>query len=152
MLMDDFKEINFDVIEAVWRNNLWPGRKSKIEPISIIDHQGKFDKKILEYKPYFWGMYHDKELIGVISGMQTSEQHFRSRGIWVNENFRKLHVGSKLMNAVIEKSKELNCFILWSMPRCESWEFYEKNGFHIEKKLENFEFGPHYIAVKLLTR
>jgi GNAT superfamily N-acetyltransferase len=149
--MENVKEINFDQIREIWHLRLWPERKSKIEPVSIINHLGKLDSRIKKNHPFFWGILKNNEIVGVVSGVQTSATHFRSRGIWVKEDCRGLKYGSFLLQAVFERALSLNCTIVWSMPRCQSWEFYEKNGFIIQEKIDTYEFGPHYLACKLLT-
>jgi GNAT superfamily N-acetyltransferase len=151
MLIYNLKEISFDDLLPSWKSHLWPKRKSKIESQSIINHLGHLDHSVLQYQPYFWGVFHDDKIVGVISGMKTSPVFFRSRGLWVHEEFRELGLATELLRSVELRAKENGCKTLWSMPRCRSWGFYERIGFKIQFKLENYEFGPHYIAYKSLS-
>ena len=43
-----------------------------------------------KYFPYFFGAYVDGKLAGVNSGHKTSETNFRSRGLYVLEEYRRL--------------------------------------------------------------
>lgn len=145
------KEIGFEDIQPVWSEFLWKGRMSEIEPVSVIDHEGNYDLNIKKYPPQFWAIYHESKIVGVNSGIQTSTNFYRSRGIWVHENHRQLDLGSRLLNVVFEKTKALKCRTMWSMPRVATWGFYQKNGFMIYKETDRFEFGPHYLAFRKIT-
>lgn len=146
------KEISFEEILPSWKC-LWPNRTSAIEPVSAIDLTGGYDMTLMAAQPYFWGVFSEQDAapIGVVSGFQTSPQYFRSRGIWVQKEHQNKGLGAILLQAVENKALSLNCSYLWTMPRVTSWSFYRNNNFEILRKVDNFEFGPHYIAVKKLA-
>lgn len=145
------KEISFSEISEVWSLYLWPDRKSPIEPVSAITLQGSYDMSLMSSIPFFWGAFADpgsNNLIGVVSGFQTDETHFRSRGIWVHSEYRNQGLGSLLLGQVFKRAEDLKCDHVWTMPRVSAWPFYKKNGFRISSETNEFEFGPHYLAVK----
>lgn len=147
------REISFAEISEVWRTDLWPDRKSAIEPVSAINLRGDYDMSFMSSVPYFWGAFADfnsKSPVGVVSGFQTEPSYFRSRGIWVHPAHRRQGVGSLLLEQVVNQATSLKCQYVWTMPRVSSWSFYERNGFRVSAKTEKFEFGPHYLAVKPL--
>lgn len=143
--------LSFEEIFPVWKNELWPGRESAITPCSAISSVGTIDMSLLHQQPYFWGCRIDDILCGVISGFQTSETEFRSRGIWVHEKMRGLKIGSKLIAEVANQAVSLGCKKVWTMPRSSSWGFYQRNGFYLTGESNAFEFGPHYFAEKELV-
>jgi hypothetical protein len=129
-----FKKIEFSDILQVWKTYLWPQRVSAIETHSAMtwpysDNPESIDMKIFEYKPVFWGAYQDNKLIGVNSGHRTTNQEYRSRGIWVDINHRNQGIAQTLFaltqhHAVLEK-----CNMMWSMPRISALGVYQRQGF-----------------------
>lgn len=147
------REISFAEISEIWRSNLWPDRKSVIEPVSAINLQGDYDMSFMSSVPFFWGAFVDENSnspVGVVSGFQTEPSYFRSRGIWVHPEHRRQGVGSILLEQVFNQATSLKCQYVWTMPRVALWSFYERNGFRVSSKTDKFEFGPHYLAVKHL--
>jgi len=143
--------IDFMTILPIWQQELWPGRESTIEPLSAIDVDSGYNMKLMEAEPFFWGAFsNSRQLIGVVSGFQTSDTHFRSRGLWVAKDQRNQGLGKQLIQTVEKQAVRRQCHILWTMPRQSSWEFYRRVGFQVLKEISQFEFGPHYIATKKL--
>ena len=145
------RPISFEDVRPVWEERLWPGRKSEITPTSAINSLGQIEMPLLLEQAYFWGYYEDEILKGVVSGLCTSPQEFRVRGIWVDQKERQKKIGSLLLQTAIEKSKELGRYRVWTMPRSSSLGFYQKNGFVLVGRTNNFEFGPHYFVNKILS-
>lgn len=142
----------FEEVLPFWKNELWPGRHSAITDYSIIDHHGhlSLDKSTLSCF-FVKATLEDGQIVGVNSGIKTSDSHFRSRGIWVHPEFRGLHIGSGLISELEKIAKTLDCKIIWSMPRHTSIQFYQKNGFETYKQTSAYEFGPHYLVQKSLS-
>ena len=158
------KKISFDEIFPIWNKKLWPGRKSKIEPMSSLVWQSqlfltwgnseiKKDSSIFDkYKPTFIGLTLDGKLVGVNSGFRTEDTVYRSRGLWVDKKHRGKSLGRVLLNQAIYLAKEEKCKVIWSMPRKSALPTYEGVGFNkIGPWLdETVEFGPNAISYKYL--
>ena len=158
------KRISFDEIFPIWDKQLWPGRKSKIEPMSSLvwnsqlflewgNSEIKKDSSIFDkYEPTFFGITEGGKLIGVNSGFRTEFDVYRSRGLWVDPNHRGLGLGQQLLTQATKLAKEEKCKVIWSMPRKSAMETYESVGFNkIGEWLdETVEFGPNAVAYKYL--
>ena len=128
------KRISFDTILNVWENELWPDRQSPIETHSAMTwpFEGtpdEYDMSIFDYKPYFHGSYVDDKLVGVNSGHQTSNKHFRSRGIWVHPDYRRMRVAQNLFYATQFEARLKGCNMLWSIPRKTALSAYLAFGY-----------------------
>jgi GNAT superfamily N-acetyltransferase len=160
----ELKEITFDQIFPVWNEKLWPGRKSKIEPMSSLVWESKLflswgnsninkDSSIFDkYEPTFFGLFLEEELVGVNSGFRTEDTVYRSRGLWVSPEHRGLGYGQFLLGCASQQGKRENCKVIWSMPRKTALSTYENAGFNkIGPWLdETVEFGPNAVAYKYL--
>tara|TARA_B100002019_G_C21194099_1_gene560421 strand:+ start:230 stop:679 length:450 start_codon:yes stop_codon:yes gene_type:complete len=143
----------FEIILPYWINDLWPGRKSKIEPLSHMTYLGGFDESIYEkYTPSFFIAIEDDKIVGVNSGHRTSTTSFRSRGIWVDPNYRNRGISQKLFTAIKETAIKENCDKIWSAPRKSSLSVYENFGFIRTSDFfdKNMEFGPNcYVLMEI---
>ncbi len=138
----------FSQILDVWKIHLWPDRKNEIEPVSLIDEDGKINTNIRDAPVFFWRIVNIEtgQIIGCISGCQTSPTSMRSRGLWIQPHYRNMGLAKSLMSAIFEKALSLKCLKVWTMPRVISWPFYQKIGFISRQRIDNFEYGPHYLA------
>lgn len=143
----------FDTIIIYWKNNLWPDRKSKIKPMSSMIYLGGFDMSIYKkYVPTFFIATVDNKIVGVNSGHRTSKFSYRSRGIWVDPNYRNRGISQKLFSAIKDTAIKENCNNIWSVPRKKALSVYEKFGFNRTSDFfdEGMEFGPNcYVLMKL---
>lgn len=149
------QEISFREILPIWEHCLWPNRKSRIEPTSIIDHLGELSLEMRVLNPvFFWGGFWGKEnqLVAALSAFPTSNSHFRCRGLWVHQDVRGKGIGRELILRAEHESLKLGRTILWTMPRMEALQFYLKCGFKAGRRLSQYEFGPHVLAEKNLAR
>jgi len=81
--------------------------------------------------PSFFGYFLYDKLVGVNSGHRCSDGSYRSRGLWVNQQYRNQGIGTKLLLVTIDQSKlEVSSFV-WSFPRKTSWSTYKKAGFRL---------------------
>lgn len=145
--MIEIKPISFSEIKNLWQEKLWPNRQSEIEAISWINHEGKIDMSLSIGEPQFWAAYsRGSQIVGVCSGFRTSQERYRSRGLWVDPNYREQGVGRKLIEKIFSVAKNENCNVLWTMPRESSWPFYKKIGFSETYRTDEYEFGPHILA------
>lgn len=132
------KQISWGQCKPIWSKYLWPGRKIIQTMSSMTDAEGGIDMKIYErYQPYFFGVYIGQKLVGVNSGHQTSATDFRSRGLYVLEDYRGLSISKLVLQATLDKGRSLNCERCWTMPRESALSAYERVGF--ERKSEWFK-------------
>lgn len=144
------EQVSFDIVLPIWYNKLWINRKSDIKSMSSIQYLGGIDMDIYQYKPSFWAIYDGSEVIGVNSGFKTKNDYYRSRGIWINPDYRGKNL-SNLLFVELEKQAILeNCNNLWSMPRKGSHYAYLKFGFKQTSEFfdEGVEFGPNCYVLK----
>lgn len=125
-----FKQISFDVILEVWKDKLWPNRVSLIEKNSAMVYLNQqYDIQNMTQPSWFLGCYFNNRLIGVNSGHMCVDNSFRSRGLWVDSEFRNLGLGQKLLLETIELATQKNANFIWSFPRLSSWKTYNSVGF-----------------------
>jgi len=126
--------IDFNTIQSIWKNKLWPNRNSAIETHSAMTwpfegNPESIDMKIFNYTATFWGAYLDNKLVGVNSGHRTTDEQYRSRGIWVDPDYRKRGVAQMLFLMTAHQAKVEGCEMLWSIPRKTALPAYTKFGF-----------------------
>jgi GNAT superfamily N-acetyltransferase len=146
--------LSFEQIISVWQNHLWPDRESPIESHSAMTwpfegNPQQYDMNVFNYPATFWGVYIDNKLVGVNSGHKTTDTQYRSRGIWVDPEYRKQGVAQNLFNmtkhqAVLEKAD-----MIWSLPRKTALPAYERFGFSTVGGFIKTETSDANIYVKL---
>ena len=92
------------------------------------------------------------EIIGVNSGFRTSDDIYRSRGLYLIPEKRGEGLSNMLLKLTIQTAKQQECKIIWTMPRKDALFAYESVGFRkiggwIDKTVE---FGPNCIAINEL--
>lgn len=147
------KRIPFDIILPIWQNKLWPGRESAIEPMSAMTWPFEGDPQpinmsIFEYEPVFWGVYIDDKLVGVNSGHRTSPTQYRSRGIWVDPEYRMHGISQQLFMMTEHQAVIEQCEMIWSIPRKTALNAYLKFGFRTVGDFFNTETSDANIYVK----
>jgi len=129
--------IDFATVLPIWRNQLWPKRISPIETHSAMMYMdAPLEMKNLLTTPSFFGCYNDDELIGVNSGHLCVDHSYRSRGLWVNENFRRRGIGKALLLQAIAQAQLEEALFVWSYPRKSSWGTYKSAGFELASQWE----------------
>mgnify|MGYP003643035778 FL=1 len=128
------KRVSFNEILPIWKYKLWPNRQSVIEEVSAMTwpfegSPNPIDMNIFEYTPTFWGVYMDNRLVGVNSGHRTTNNQYRSRGIWVDQDYRKLGVAQQLFTMTEHQATLEGCDMIWSIPRKTALSSYTKFGF-----------------------
>lgn len=138
---------NFAEVLPIWKNDLWPDRKSPIEATSALDLDGSINMNLMNSKPTFLvSKDQNNKIIGVISGFRTSDIYFRSRGLWVSDSYRRSGIAKELMNELKKIAKSEGSQKMWTMPRQTAWPFYQSVGFKKLRETNEHEFGPHYFA------
>jgi GNAT superfamily N-acetyltransferase len=124
----------FDTVEQVWRERLWLNRTSAIETHSAMTwpHDGntlEYDMDIFKYPASFFAVWHDEKLIGVNSGHRTTDTLYRSRGLWVDPDYRKQGIAQLLFGATETAAQLEGCSAVWSIPRKTALSAYKHFGF-----------------------
>ena len=143
----------FQDVKNIWNEKLWPDRKSTIKEMSSMQYLGGFDMAIYEkYKPTFFIVKYGNTIVGVNSGHRTKDRLYRSRGIWVDPEYRRHGVAQLLFDMTEKQAKKENCDAVWSMPRKSALSAYEKFGFVKQGDFfdEGVEFGPNCWVLKRL--
>lgn len=132
------KKITFEEIKPYWQI-LWPFLDvEKQIPFMYLPECKYVSKAYRSVKSellydkipsIFLGYAFNNEYIGVLNGYKTSNIHFRTRGLWVNEKYRKMGIATNLMRYLENFANESDCRFLWSIPRKTALGFYEKYGF-----------------------
>ena len=146
------KNISFEQISQAW-SKLWPGRDAEPTNPWDLTEDNKIQQSSALGLPTFFGVYDNNTLIGVNSGYKTSDFNYRSRGLWVDENYRRRRVSMLLLHNTINQARKERATTIWTCPREESVEAYKKCGFEIiSDKLGEplFDWGTNYIAIKKL--
>jgi len=151
MVQSEIIEFGYGTWEEVnycWKNNLWPGR-SEINPIVGMTYDKGFDIEIEKNQPRFFIAKTDDKVIGVNSGFNTSPDYYRSRGLWVHQNFRNRGVATQLLLMTVEEAISNNNSYMWTIPRKDALSTYENIGFKKTSKFthENMLYGPNCYAL-----
>jgi GNAT superfamily N-acetyltransferase len=133
------KEITFDEILPIWRDYLWPNRKSSIDPNSAMCFLGGYELVNMDTMPTFFAYVIDGEIAGVNSGHMCKDQQYRSRGLYVFEKFRGKRIGTLLLTATIEQAKKEGAVLCWSYPKKTSRKSYLAAGFELSSDWEGSE-------------
>lgn len=124
--------IDWQDILPIWQKELWPDRKSAIEPVSAMCFLGNYDMDNMLTKPAFFGYYRKNKLVGVNSGHSCPRSNsYRSRGLWVHPRYRSQGIGKALLNATVAEGFNLGHDMVWSYPRKTSWNVYQSAGFKL---------------------
>jgi len=151
----ELRKVDWDTIHFQWKFNLWPGRYNIKEMSSMVYNQTEtYDMNIYEkYKPTFWAVY-DTEgtgaVVGVNSGFRTTDTLYRSRGIYVNPDYRKRGIALMLFDGLEAQAIEEGCTEMWSYPREGSHYAYLKFGFEQTSDWYEDQFGNNTYVLKQL--
>ena len=104
---------------------------------------------IYEYHASFWGVECNDRIIAVISGFRTTPKLYRSRGIWIDPNYRYKGFSKHLFNAVSKQAYAEGCKAIWSFPRMSALPAYTAWGFRsTSEPQDDGEFGPNCYVYK----
>lgn len=137
----------FEVVSDIWQKNLWPDRKSKIEPHSAMLIAGDYELKNYEYIPSFFICFVDNKIVGCNSGHKCCDGSYRSRGLYVFPEYRKKGYGKELLLETIEQGRKEEATFVWSYPRYESWPTYHASGFRLVTDWKHDETGINAFCV-----
>lgn len=121
--------IEYDDILPIWVEHLWPGRID-IKNMSSMQYLSGYDVKIYDrYIPYFFAYYVDNNIAGINSAHKSSQTEFRSRGLYVFDEYRNQGIGKKLLEYTIKLGRSEGCEYCWSVPRKTALSTYLSAGF-----------------------
>ena len=135
------KIIDFSTVYPIWSSHLWPNRVSAIEPTSAMQYLGNYDLKNMNYIPVFLAYIQDNIILGVNSGHKCQDNGYRSRGLYVQPEYRGKGIGTILLQETIKIGSLEGCDYVWSYPRKTSWKTYERAGFLLSSDWEVSELG-----------
>ena len=153
------RQADFNEILPIWKNQLWPGRKSPIERSSSICLGGGYKMDYLSREVFYficersvgplsgpWARRRGPPA-GVVSCFATEEKEFRMRGLYVFPQFRSRGIAKALALKCQSVAAEQGGKQLWTLARETKKAFYKKLGFtHFFGRTEDYEFGPHLFA------
>lgn len=130
------EKITFDQILPIWRDCLWPERESDIDPTSAMNFLGGYDLENMKGDPTFFAYFVDGKIAGVNSGHMCKDQDYRSRGLYVFDQYRGRGIATELLKATIEQGRIESATMCWSYPRQSSWKSYANAGFMLVSEWE----------------
>jgi ribosomal protein S18 acetylase RimI-like enzyme len=151
----EIREITFEEILPYWKI-LWKEYVDRGYGINKVNLDTQKDWTHLAYyhishewvekliKPVYAACFIDEKIVGVESGYKTNIDYYRIRGLWVDENYRRRGVATKLVRYFEGLSKE---YYIWTIPRATAIKFYLSCGFNIDGKLDTI-YGTNYFAIK----
>lgn len=147
----DVRPCDYADVEKLWRK-LWDERYD-FKPTSSMLYLSGYDGNIPKiYSPTFLGAYSNKQLVGVFSGHLTTPEHFRGRGLFIEDSARGAGVGSLLITTLLKEAAAQGAKMLWATPREKSLPLFLKLGFTQDSDFthEGFLFGPNcYVSKKI---
>jgi GNAT superfamily N-acetyltransferase len=144
--------VDFRTIFPIWKEKLWPERLSDIKMMSSMMYLGGYDTSIYnKYSPTFFTVYNNNgDIIGVNSGHKTTNNLYRSRGLWVDPLYRLQGISGILFCELYGQAMKESCKAIWSIPRKTALPAYKKYGFIQTSDFFNdaVEFGPNCYVYK----
>ena len=141
------EKISWEDILFFWKNELWPDRKSAIEPVSAMCLGNTYDMDNMLATPTFLGYIINDKIVAVNSGHSCPRSNsYRSRGLWVDPKYRHQGIGQALLRATIDQGYSEGRTVIWSFPRKTSWPTYSAVGFVLESdwtKSETSEWNAY---------
>ena len=68
-------KVGFDIILEVWKQELWPNRKSEIRQMSSMQFLGGIDMSIYEkYVPSFWAVFDNDNIICLLYTSDAADE------------------------------------------------------------------------------
>lgn len=141
--------VDFDEVLPIWKTYLWPGRTSEIDATSALCYLGGYDLVNMQSTPTFFAYMIDGTIAGVNSGHMCKDNLYRSRGLYVFDEFRGRGIGVELLKITIVQARLEGASLCWSYPRQSSWRTYNKAGFSLTSDWEMSETSDNNAYCKL---
>lgn len=145
----------WEEIKPVWEKYLWPNKSSEVKPVNDrvwreFDQRLYNDKEINKFaNPVYFCLKDENRIIGTNSIYESclTGLYFRSRGLWVDEEYRNKGLSFILLEKTISYAKKNHAIYLWTCPRKNALPAYEKTGFIKVSEWFESEFGENCVAV-----
>lgn len=99
-----------------------------------------YDLQNQRFTPTFWGAFDNETLVGVNSGHMTLYNLYRSRGLYVEEEYRRYGIGQKLLLKTISQGYFEKAIGVWSYPNRKAWMTYHHVGYMLASDKFNFQW------------
>ena len=150
------KQIDYATILTAWEK-LWPGRQHTAYSTMLMS--GGYDTDIPDkFKWRAWGAYDLKygsvdraRLVGVNAGHKSANREYRTRGLWVDPNYRGQGIAGKLFAQLEQQAENEHARWLWSFPRLPSLPVYMTAGYVPYGETVHAEFEQNVRAKKDLS-
>lgn len=142
------QHIPYSEIQKVWAEKLWPGRRL-IESHSAMTIDQSYDMRNMDMELICYGILHEGNIIAVNSVHLCGDQSMRSRGLWVDFDFRARRLGLNLLEYGIKLAREKGCPFIWSYPRKTSWFVYQRAGFYLTTEWSKSDTSPENALCRL---
>lgn len=143
-------QANFSKIFPIWKHDLWPDRTSEITETSAMCFLGGYSLDNMVKPATFFAYKIDNMIVGVNSVHPCSDGGYRSRGLYVNPDFRNKGIGTVLLKESIDFATSKGAGYIWSYPKYNSWSTYNKAGFKLASDWEDSELGKNAYCVRHL--
>ena len=128
--MIKYKRIEFIDIVPYW-NKLWGDRIHTVYSSMLM--RGNHDYHIKDtYKYRCWCAYDSARkdrIVGVMAGHKSEPLCYRTRGLWVDPDYRGQGIAQGLFALAELQAKNEHCRWLWSYPRLAALPAYMKSGY-----------------------
>jgi hypothetical protein len=119
--MYEVVELTWEEVLPIWRNQLWPNRKSEIKTHSSMVYLGGYDMSIYNNPVHYWGFKSNtEEVFGVLSGFKSGPDIYCYRGLWLHESLRGQNLSQVLFANGEEIAKQQGCTGLWDFRKNKS--------------------------------
>lgn len=136
-------QITFNDILPIWRDLLWPNRVSAIEPTSAMKFLGGYDMQNMQSIPAFFGYIVNNKIVGVYGGHMCADTSYRTRGVYVFPEYRKMGIARQLITTAVEQGWKEGASFGWAYAGPRSWPIFEKVGFKLVSDWEPSETGSN---------
>lgn len=146
-----YREATYEEIYPLWKK-LWS--QHEFGETSSMLYLGGYDSEIPQkYRSTFLAAVDENRIVGTFSLHQSSEEHWRLRGLFIESECRNQGIAFKLVELATNKAKENGAKLIWATPRASSLDIFINLGFEqvTDFLTDGFTYGPNcYVAIKNL--
>ena len=141
-----YRYLTWEEAREIWVTKLWPGRDD-VEPITSMKYLGGYDLSLKNEAVHFLGATYNDIPVGVNSYTRTGKSQWRSRGLWVDKEWRRLGVASGIMRGMFADILNRGGTTVWTLPRQDSYGFYAQMGFIQTTPYNELDWGHNCYAL-----
>ena len=147
--MIHYKRITWEEILPMWEEGM-PNMSTEptsamgmyLHPVTV---EPLYDLQHMKGAPTFYGAFDGDKLIGVNSGHMNMDRVYRSRGLYVKENYRGHRIAQKLLMKTIAQARHEKAICCWSFPSKEALSTYRWMQFQLKTCFFNFQYQDNNI-------